>query len=170
MLKTPLKLLLAASIALPGAVLGSSANARPHHHHYYGGYYYGYSPHHGYYRHHHGHAGTYLGVALLGLGLGYVLSKSHDDRDDYYRDQRYRDEYYRDRDYRGSYATPPPPGYSGAEPQSQQPTYQGFDFSQCQETREYQTTILIDGEEQQAYGTACLMPDGTWVAGPMQIQ
>ena len=28
--------------------------------------------------------------------------------------------------------------------------------------REYQRTALIDGREQQIYGTACLMPDGSW--------
>ena len=28
--------------------------------------------------------------------------------------------------------------------------------------REYQQTVLIGGEEQQAYGTACRQPDGTW--------
>jgi hypothetical protein len=28
--------------------------------------------------------------------------------------------------------------------------------------REYQRTAIIDGREQQIYGTACLMPDGAW--------
>jgi surface antigen len=28
--------------------------------------------------------------------------------------------------------------------------------------REYQQTVLIGGEEQQAYGTACRQPDGSW--------
>jgi surface antigen len=28
--------------------------------------------------------------------------------------------------------------------------------------REYQQTVLIGGEERQAYGTACRQPDGTW--------
>jgi surface antigen len=28
--------------------------------------------------------------------------------------------------------------------------------------REYQTTVLIDGEEQAAFGTACRQPDGSW--------
>ncbi len=28
--------------------------------------------------------------------------------------------------------------------------------------REYQTTVLIDGEEQAAFGRACQQPDGTW--------
>lgn len=179
MLKTPLKLLLAASVALPGTLAFSvEASADPHHkrhyksHHYYGGHYKRHyrapSYYYGHRRHHHGHAGKYLGVALLGLGLGYVISKSRD-RD--YRDDRYRENYYPEDGYRGNYATPPAPGYRGESYQGGQPySSQSFDFSQCQETREYQTTILIDGQEQQAYGTACLMPDGNWVAGPMQIE
>jgi surface antigen len=28
--------------------------------------------------------------------------------------------------------------------------------------REYQQTVVIGGEERQAYGTACRQPDGTW--------
>ncbi len=28
--------------------------------------------------------------------------------------------------------------------------------------REYQTTVVIDGREQSAYGTACQQPDGSW--------
>lgn len=28
--------------------------------------------------------------------------------------------------------------------------------------REYQTTVVIDGRQQSAYGTACQQPDGSW--------
>ncbi len=28
--------------------------------------------------------------------------------------------------------------------------------------REYQTTVVINGQSQQAYGTACRQPDGSW--------
>jgi surface antigen len=38
-------------------------------------------------------------------------------------------------------------------------TYQGSDGLYC---REYQTSIYIDGYPQQAYGTACRQPDGSW--------
>jgi len=31
-----------------------------------------------------------------------------------------------------------------------------------QTCREYQSTIQVDGQPQQSYGTACLQPDGTW--------
>lgn len=38
-------------------------------------------------------------------------------------------------------------------------TYQNDAGQYC---REYVTTIIIGGEEQQGYGTACRQPDGTW--------
>ena len=38
-------------------------------------------------------------------------------------------------------------------------TFQNADGQYC---REYVTTIIIGGEEQQGYGTACRQPDGTW--------
>jgi len=37
-----------------------------------------------------------------------------------------------------------------------------YKTEQGQDCREYQQTVLIGGEEQQAYGTACRQPDGTW--------
>lgn len=210
MLKTPLKFLLAAAIALPTVLAFNEANAgkkkkRHHNSYYYSGGYaagghhgYGYNnrrhhyrggyssqyyyPHYssGYYygghrnRRHHGHsnAGAYAGLALLGLGLGYAISKSS--RNDYNPNRNY---YQDDEDY-SRYYTPPRP--NGQVDQGQEEQYQdqratqtggnSFDFSQCTETREYQTTIFVDGQEQSAFGTACLMPDGSWVAGPMQIQ
>jgi surface antigen len=38
-------------------------------------------------------------------------------------------------------------------------TYQTSSGGYC---REYQQTVYIGGERQQAYGTACRQPDGTW--------
>lgn len=35
----------------------------------------------------------------------------------------------------------------------------------CRMTREYTTTIEIDGHERDAYGTKCLVADGSWVLG-----
>ena len=123
-----------------------------------GGYYYG---------GHHSNAAAYAGLAILGVAaLGYVIHESKKNKN-YYN--------------QGGYAQPNA-GYVQSSPPRvivvpQEGSYQqenvapesGFDFSQCRETREYQTTILVAGQEQLAYGTACLMPDGTWVAGPMQI-
>lgn len=38
-------------------------------------------------------------------------------------------------------------------------TYQHDDGQYC---REFQQTVYIDGEPEQAYGTACRQPDGSW--------
>jgi surface antigen len=38
-------------------------------------------------------------------------------------------------------------------------TYQTTQHRYC---REYQTTVIINGEAQKAYGTACRQPDGSW--------
>ncbi|MCH7806052.1 MAG: hypothetical protein IH995_02760 [Proteobacteria bacterium] len=178
MLKTPLKILLAASIALPAflaadlAQAGNNKHKRNHGSHnyskhyggsysnkHYGGHYtnrhysHTYYPSY-YYGGHYGHggkAGAYAGLAILGATLGYMLHKSSKDN---YRGGR-----------SGGYYAPPP-----QQPQSYAPAQQGnFDFSQCRETRDYETTIIVDGQEQLAYGTACLRADGNWIAGPMRI-
>lgn len=39
----------------------------------------------------------------------------------------------------------------------------------CLQEREYQTTITIGGQEHEAYGTACLMPDGSWRMGAPRL-
>ncbi len=197
MFKTPLKIVLAAGIAMPAILAADLANAgqrnnnRHHnahnssnHHNYnrghrsynrgHSGYYYGnnYRRHHsysyypsfyyggyygGHYRNHRGHhsnAGTYASLALLGATLGFIIHKSSKNR---YQD----DGYSRQQNY-----VPRQPYQGGnSSPQSQG----GFDFSQCRDTRDYETTILIDGQEQVAYGTACMIEDGSWVAGPMRV-
>lgn len=38
-------------------------------------------------------------------------------------------------------------------------TYQNNSGRYC---REYQSTVIVGGEEQQSYGTACRQPDGDW--------
>ncbi|MGD8325837.1 MAG: hypothetical protein PVF65_02880, partial [Sphingomonadales bacterium] len=50
------------------------------------------------------------------------------------------------------------PGYANAQ-----------NFNNCLQTREYQSVVIIGGQEQEAYGTACLQPDGSWLRGPAQI-
>jgi surface antigen len=37
-----------------------------------------------------------------------------------------------------------------------------YKTTQNQYCREYQTTVIINGEAQKAYGTACRKPDGSW--------
>lgn len=64
-------------------------------------------------------------------------------------------------------APPPPPpvvvyqqpvqGYYVAPQPAPQPQQQAY----C---REYQKTLMIGGQPQPGYGTACMQPDGTWKA------
>lgn len=51
----------------------------------------------------------------------------------------------------------PDSGVSGSV--TPQPAYQNNAGSYC---REYQQTVMIDGKEESAYGTACRQPDGSW--------
>lgn len=54
-----------------------------------------------------------------------------------------------------------PPASLPAEQTS--PTYTDDQGRFC---REFQSTAIIDGEEQATYGTACLQPDGAWRVVP----
>jgi len=55
-------------------------------------------------------------------------------------------------------ATPPQPAYQYSEP-----------ASTCLQEREYQMKVIVGGKEAQAYGTACLQPDGSWYRGPAKV-
>lgn len=39
----------------------------------------------------------------------------------------------------------------------------------CLQEREYQNKVIIGGKAVDAYGTACLQPDGSWRYGPAQL-
>ena len=39
----------------------------------------------------------------------------------------------------------------------------------CLVIREYQTRIVVGGREVEAYGDACLQPDGSWRTGPPKV-
>jgi surface antigen len=52
----------------------------------------------------------------------------------------------------------PDSGHSG----SVTPIRDGRDSQSNAYCREYQTTVMIDGREQKAFGTACQQPDGSW--------
>jgi len=54
--------------------------------------------------------------------------------------------------------TPPETRYQPAPP-----------ASTCLQEREYQMTVIVGGKEAQAYGTACLQPDGSWYRGPAKV-
>jgi hypothetical protein len=61
-----------------------------------------------------------------------------------------------------SYPPPPPP---------QQPVIiQGSGApATCLQEREYQMKVIVGGRQVDAYGTACLQPDGSWTRGPAQV-
>jgi len=39
----------------------------------------------------------------------------------------------------------------------------------CLQEREYQTTVIVGGRSVDAYGTACLQPDGSWTRSPPRV-
>lgn len=140
--------------------------------HYSGGY--GYSSGGHYYgggRHHRGGrgGGHGAGYALLGFALGAALvSSSRSSRRSYdrgYGNGGYYDPAYgqpvQSYQYQPRYA--PEPARQGVVNPLENNDYQS---ASCLQTREYQTTIIIGGEEMDAYGTACLQPDGSWLQGP----
>lgn len=56
----------------------------------------------------------------------------------------------------GEWRNPDSGNYGSVTPQ---PAYQTASGQYC---REYQTTVVVGGESQQGYGTACRQPDGSW--------
>ena len=106
----------------------------------------------GFRRSHHSHNN---GNLVLGIGLGlltYQLIKSAEPR----HQTTYRTTYVQ------PYSRPPAPTtvVYVQQPQTQQAR------TTCLQTREYQTVVIIGGAERNAYGTACLQPDGSWLQGP----
>lgn len=65
-----------------------------------------------------------------------------------------------------AYYVPPPPVIYAPAPQGGQisavPASPVFQTASGQYCREYQAGITVAGAPQRSYGTACLMPDGTW--------
>ena len=57
------------------------------------------------------------------------------------------------------YVPPPPPPAYYAPAYAPAPAAAPVPSGHC---REYSSTNVIDGTPQQAYGTACLQPDGSW--------
>ena len=63
--------------------------------------------------------------------------------------------------YSPYYAYPPSYGY-GYDPSMYQPPPAQAEEQQQSYCREFQSTIVVEGRQQQAFGTACLQPDGSW--------
>lgn len=64
------------------------------------------------------------------------------------------------------------PRYAPPEPQYTPPAppYQyNNPASTCLQEREYQMKVIVGGKQVDAYGTACLQPDGSWYRGPAKV-
>ena len=121
--------------------------------------YHSYSHHGG----HHGHGdGAALAAGLIIGGLfGYLLSE---DRHSY---RHYNDSYTRSDAYPRSHVV-----YRRVE---RTPTVitterdSAFTGHDCMMTREYSTTLTINGIDKEAYGTRCMTADGGWVLGQPKL-
>jgi hypothetical protein len=60
---------------------------------------------------------------------------------------------------------PPQTGYT---PPATPDQYSG-PASTCLQEREYQMKVIVGGKQVDAYGTACLQPDGSWYRGPAKV-
>lgn len=121
---------------------------------YYGGYRGGYYD--GYRRHRDNTGDVVLGVVLGAIGLA-VLTDGFSSGDSQSVSVPARDL--------------PPLAEPGIRPGEQLAASQpfGFDPESCLQTREYQTVVTIGSEAQDAYGTACLQPDGSWLQGAPKL-
>lgn len=171
--------LAAAGTANAGSTYGSIGYSSGHGGHG-GGYSYsaGYSSgHHGYgghrgYGYNRGHGGHGVGNALLGFGLGVLLfSAVSQPRRGYggYDNYGYGRDYGYQRRPAEPYRYEPAPLRSNVVNPLDSNRAQDSKNSNCLQTREYQTVITIGGEEKNAYGTACLQADGSWLQGPTMV-
>lgn len=109
--------------------------------------------HHDYYRGYdrHDHGGDALAGLVIGMLLGSALSQSYSRPYTAYAPP--------------AYAYPPPP----VPPPVRYAPAPAANAGTCLEVREYWTTVTIGGRRVQAYGPACLQPDGSWRRGPARL-
>lgn len=142
---------------------------------------YGGRHHFGAHYQHHSHGGD-GGVLLAGLligGLaGYLISEDRHYRRRAYPAYRYdyyphhNEPYHRGRYYGYGYRSRTYREYVPVRPAPRRVVVrQNADFAghDCRMTREYTTTIEIDGQQHNAYGTKCMTADGSWVLGRPRI-
>lgn len=103
-----------------------------------------------------GAAGIVGGVLLGGL-LGGAIGNALDQRDQQLAMQAAQNSFENTRTGTASTWRNPDSGNSGTITPTR--TYQGAGGEYC---REYQQTVTVGGKTEQAYGTACRQPDGSW--------
>lgn len=91
------------------------------------------------------HDDVLIGLLVGGL-IGYALNSSQDDNYAY-----------------DSYPQ------SHTQRNAQTATYEGVSNSSCLQEREYQTKVIVGGRTVDAYGSACLQPDGSWKRSPAEL-
>ncbi len=129
--------------AIGGAAVGSALVGGGHHHRGRGGY---------------GADGMVVVMgALAGAAIGNSIGKSLDqaDRRSMYQAQQAALESYPT----GQKSTWYNPGTGNSGTYVPQPAYQSDNGRYC---REYQQSVTIGGQVQEAYGKACRQPDGSW--------
>lgn len=170
-----------ANTASAGSTFGSFGYSSGHGGHG-GGYSYGigyrggHGGYGGHYRSRGHHGGHGAGNVLLGVGLGMLLfSAVSQPRRGYDRGYGRYDNYNSGYgNYNSGYGYERRP----AEPYRYEPApvrsnvtnpLASTQNSNCLQTREYQMVVIIGGEEKNAYGTACLQADGSWLQGPPTV-
>lgn len=103
-----------------------------------------------------GTEGIIAGVLLGGL-VGGAIGNALDQRDQelMYRSQQQALESYRVGET-STWRNPDSGHYGSVQPTN---TYQSPDGQYC---REFQQTVSVGGQTEEAYGTACRQPDGSW--------
>ena len=95
--------------------------------------------------------------ALYGAAIGANIGRQLDARDKELAEQAFQGSLENNQVGTSSLWNNPDTGHSGETTPTR--TYTADSGSPC---REFTTTVLIGGEEQQGYGTACRQADGSW--------
>lgn len=95
--------------------------------------------------------------ALLGALVGSSIGRTMDEVDRMRMEETTQGALETNRDYTTSSWVNPNTGVSGTV--TPQETYRTNSGQYC---REYTQTVTIDGRREEAYGTACRQPDGSW--------
>lgn len=104
-----------------------------------------------------GGAGAIVGAGLGGALIGGYIGNRLDARDKRMAAQAAQRAFESNHTGQASVWQNPDSGNSGSITPTR--TYQLANGQYC---REYRQTIVVGGEQHQAYGTACRQPDGTW--------